>query len=86
MPTFVSGGNLVHFAVFKNHIGFYPVPDTIIKSAKDVKFYKTSKGAVQFPLNGDLPEKLIVQMVRYRASKNKKFLKLKIFDYLCYNT
>ncbi|MGE5845223.1 MAG: iron chaperone, partial [Ignavibacteria bacterium] len=26
MPTFKLNGNLVHFAGYKNHIGFYPTP------------------------------------------------------------
>ena len=29
IPTFVLGGNLVHFAAFKKHIGFYPAPSGI---------------------------------------------------------
>ena len=26
MPTFIFHGNLVHFAGYKNHVGFYPTP------------------------------------------------------------
>ena len=49
MPTFYLKGNLVHFAAFKNHIGFYPVPSGILAFKKELSAYKTSKGAVQFP-------------------------------------
>ena len=56
MPTFVLKGiNLVHFAAFKNHIGFYPVPTGIEKFKKELSVYKTSKGAVQFPLDQPFP-------------------------------
>ena len=29
IPTFKLNGNLVHFAAYKNHIGFYPAPSGI---------------------------------------------------------
>jgi uncharacterized protein YdhG (YjbR/CyaY superfamily) len=51
IPTFKLNGNLVHFAAFKNHIGFYPGSRAIQIFAKDLKVYVTSKGAIQFPLD-----------------------------------
>jgi uncharacterized protein YdhG (YjbR/CyaY superfamily) len=55
MPTFAQKGNLVHFAVFKNHIGFYPAPSGIEHFKDELARYKTSKGAVQFPLDEEIP-------------------------------
>lgn len=72
MPTFVLNGNLVHFAAFKNHIGFYPAPDGITAHQKKLAKYKTSKGAIQFPLAEKLPLGLITEIVKYRAKQNLK--------------
>ena len=67
IPTFYLNGNLVHFGGTKNHIGFYPTPTAIIAFKKELKDYVTSKGAVQFPLDKQLPLKLITQMVKFRV-------------------
>jgi uncharacterized protein YdhG (YjbR/CyaY superfamily) len=72
MPTFVLNGNLVHFAAYKNHIGFYPVPTGIEKFKKELSAYKTSKGAVQFPLDKPLPLALIRRIVKFRVTENLK--------------
>lgn len=70
MPTFWLGANLVHFAVHKHHIGFYPAPTAIEAFQEELKPYKSSKGAVQFPLGQPLPLELISRMVRFRVSEN----------------
>ena len=62
MPTFVLNGNLVHFAAFKNHIGFYPGPDAILYFSAELDSYKTSKGAIQFPINQELPLPLLTKI------------------------
>ncbi len=72
MPTFFLNGNLVHFAAFKNHIGFYPVPTSIEKFKQELEPYKTSKGGVQFPLDEDIPFDLITRIVRFRVEENLK--------------
>ena len=72
MPTFEYNGNLVHFAGYKNHIGFYPSPSGIIAFKEEIKPFKNSKGAIQFPLNKDLPLELIEKIVRFRIEENKK--------------
>jgi len=75
IPTFTVGGkNLVHFAAFKTHIGFYPGPSGIAAFARELKAYKTSKGAVQFPLDKPLPLALITRIVKYRVNENTKIL------------
>ena len=70
MPTFVLNGNLVHFAAFKNHIGFYPAPSGIEAFEKELAAYDGSKGTIRFPLDKPLPLKLIGQIVQYRVQKN----------------
>jgi len=70
MPTFFYNGNLVHFAAFKKHIGFFPTPSAIEAFQKELKPYKTSKGAVQFPMTDPLPLKLIARMVEFRVKEN----------------
>lgn len=71
MPTFkLNRKNLVHFAAFKNHIGFYPTPSAITAFKKELAVYKQSKGAVQFPHTRPLPLALIKKMVRFRVKEN----------------
>lgn len=70
MPTFFLHGNLVHFAVHRHHIGFYPAPSGIEAFQQELAGYQTSKGAVQFPLAQPLPLDLIRRMVAYRVQEN----------------
>jgi uncharacterized protein YdhG (YjbR/CyaY superfamily) len=70
IPTFKLNGNLVHFAAFKNHIGFYPTPSAIVAFKKELSRYKSSKGAIQFPINEPLPVPLISRMVKFRVKQN----------------
>lgn len=70
MPTFVLHGNLVHFAAFKKHIGFYPTPTGVESFKKDLAPYHTAKGSVQFPLDRPLPYKLIAKITQYRVKEN----------------
>jgi uncharacterized protein YdhG (YjbR/CyaY superfamily) len=72
MPTFYLQGNLVHFAAFKQHIGFYPAPSGIERFKEELAGYKNSKGAVQFPIDEPLPYELISRIVTFRAGENKK--------------
>ena len=75
MPTFAYVENLVHFAVQHKHLGFYPTPGAILAFKEELKLYKTSKGAIQFPLTQEFPYELIAQIVRYRVdevNQNKK--------------
>lgn len=70
MPTFSQNGNLVHFAAFKNHIGFFPAPSGIENFQEELAKYKTSKGTVQFPLDEDIPMDLVREIVRFRLKEN----------------
>jgi uncharacterized protein YdhG (YjbR/CyaY superfamily) len=70
IPTFTLEGNLVHFAGYKNHIGFYPAPSGIIAFKKELSLYEGAKGSVQFPLNKPMPLQLIKQIVQFRVKEN----------------
>ena len=70
MPTFTLNGNLVHFAGFKHHIGFYPVPTGIEAFEKELSAYQQGKGSVQFPLDQPMPYDLIRRMVTFRVKEN----------------
>lgn len=70
MPTFDLEGNLVHFAAFKNHIGFYPTPTGIEQFKDELAEYKGAKGSVQFPIDRPLPLDLISRIVKFRAAEN----------------
>ncbi len=72
IPTFKLSGNLVHFAAFKNHIGFYPTPSAIIHFKKELKIFETSKGAIKFPLAEDIPMALVRRIVKFRVAEDKK--------------
>ncbi len=72
MPTIkLNGKNLVHFAAYKTHIGFYPTPSALTSFEKELSNYKTSKGTAQFKLDEDLPVKLIEKMVQFRINELK---------------
>lgn len=70
MPTFELHGNLVHFAAFKNHIGFYATPTGHDKFHKELAKYKHGKGSVQFPRDEPMPLELISKIVKFRVREN----------------
>lgn len=70
MPTFYLNGNLVHFAAFPKHIGFYPAPSGIEAFISELTKYKHAKGSVQFPINEPLPFELIRKIVKFRVIEN----------------
>lgn len=70
IPTFKLNGNLVHFAGYKNHIGFYPGAGGIAAFAKDISGYKSAKGSVQFPIDKKMPLALITRIVKFRVKQN----------------
>lgn len=70
IPTFTLNGNLVHFAGFKNHIGFYPAPSAIKVYKKELTGYGTSKGAIRFPMDKPIPYGLIMKITKFRVKEN----------------
>lgn len=74
IPTFHLGGNLVHFAAFERHIGFYPGPTGITRFQAELKRYPNAKGSVRFPLDEPLPLALVDAIVRFRVEENRRKL------------
>ena len=72
IPTFVLNGNLVHFAAFQKHIGFYPTPSGIEAFKEELSVYKSAKGSVQFPLDAPVPFSLITKIVRFRLRETRE--------------
>ncbi|WP_405155244.1 iron chaperone [Paenibacillus sp. FSL K6-0108] len=72
MPTYAEHGNLVHFAAYSRHIGFYPGSSGIEAFKEELSRYKGAKGSVQFPLDQPLPEELVRQIVQFRVQENVK--------------
>ena len=77
IPTFALHGNLVHFAAYKNHIGFYPGASGIKTFVTELSVYETSKGTVQFPLQDPLPLDLIANIVKFRVVENLQLAEMK---------
>ena len=73
IPTFtLNNSNLVHFAGFKNHIGFYPAPTGSEAFNAELSVYKTGKGSVQFPLGKPMPLDLITRIVKFRVKESSE--------------
>lgn len=70
MPTFYFEGNLVHFASFKDHIGFFPAPSGIERFRDELVAYSVSKGTIRFPHDQPIPYDLIARITRYRLEEN----------------
>ena len=70
MPTFIFKGNLVYFAAFKNHIGFFPKASAIEAFKKQLSSYQTSKGTIQFPIDEPIPFDLVKEIVQFRVREN----------------
>lgn len=70
IPTFKLNGNLVHFAAFKNHIGFYPTSSGVRAFKKDLSPYKRSTGSVQFPIGKPIPYDLVKKIVVFRRKES----------------
>src|SRR5690606_42063368 len=70
MPTFILNGNLVHFAAYKNHIGFYPAPSGIDAFIEELADYRTGQGTIQFPIDQPIPFNLVKKVVEFRVKEN----------------
>lgn len=70
IPTFTLKGNLVHFAAYKNHIGFYPTSSVQAPFKSELARYEHAKGTVRFPLDKPIPYDLITKIVKFRVQEN----------------
>jgi len=77
IPTFVLGQNLVHFAAYPHHIGFYPASSGITHFEEELKNYETSKGTVRFPLDKPIPYDLVRRITEFRVTENRTRAKAK---------
>ena len=77
MPAYKQNSVLVYFAASKNHIGFYPTSKPIVKFKDQLTAYKTSKGAIQFPLDRKMPVGLVTRIVKFRIKEDAEKVKLK---------
>ena len=77
IPAFKLNGMLVWYAAYKEHIGFYPTSSPIKVFKDELAGYKTSKGAIQFPIDKAIPTTLIKKIVKYRVNENLEKAKMK---------
>lgn len=77
MPAYKLGSVLVYFAAYKAHIGFYPTASPMVVFKDELTKYKTSKGAIQFPLDKPIPKTLVKNIVKYRIAQEKEKAALK---------
>lgn len=71
MPTFWQEENIIHFAAHKQHISIYPGGEASGVFIERLKEYKTSKGAIQFPLGKSIDHELITDIVHWRLEQVK---------------
>jgi len=72
IPTFdLNGRHLVHFAAFKRHVGFYPIPSAIEAFREELEPYKSGKGSARFPSGKPLPTDLIRRIIEFRVAENR---------------
>jgi uncharacterized protein YdhG (YjbR/CyaY superfamily) len=72
MPTFWQNENLVHYAVLKDHIGFYPTSSGVAAFESEIGPYYSTKGAIRFPLGEPLPLDLIRRITRFRVRESQE--------------
>jgi uncharacterized protein YdhG (YjbR/CyaY superfamily) len=72
MPAVKWNGMLVWYAAFKKHIGFYPMASAIAAFKQDLKHYKTSKGAIQFPMDEPIPAGVVKKIVKFRLREHEQ--------------
>jgi uncharacterized protein YdhG (YjbR/CyaY superfamily) len=72
MPTFYLKGNLVHFAAFKDHYGFFPGPSGIDEFEEELSLYRSGKGTLRFPFNKQIPCDILKKDIQNRVKENLK--------------
>ena len=78
IPTFkLNGSNLVHFAAWKDHIGFYATPSGNAAFKKELARYKVAKGSIRFPLDEPIPYDLVARIAQFRVQETRAKKKAK---------
>ncbi|GHU92815.1 hypothetical protein FACS189479_02790 [Spirochaetia bacterium] len=70
MPTFYQNGNLVHFAAFKDHYGFFPSPSGIDAFEEELAPYRSGKGTLRFSMDKPIPWEIVKKVVQFRIKEN----------------
>ena len=70
MPAFKQNRVLVYYAGYAKHIGFYPTSSPMKVFKKELEDYKTSKGAIQFPIDKAIPKTLVKNIVKFRMKED----------------
>jgi uncharacterized protein YdhG (YjbR/CyaY superfamily) len=67
-PAFRADGKVVAgFAAFKNHLSYLPHSGSVFPElADEVARYKTSSGALQFPIDEPLPKSLVKKLIEVK--------------------
>ena len=71
VPAFRLNGKVVAgFAAFKHHLSYLPHSGSVFPALRDeVSPYRTSKGALQFPIDAPLPQHLVERLVQVRVDQ-----------------
>jgi uncharacterized protein YdhG (YjbR/CyaY superfamily) len=77
MPAFLWNGPVAYYAWYRRHIGFYPTGSPIPHFQEELKAYKTSRGAIQFPLDRPIPKSLVARIVKFKLKENLEKAKVK---------
>ncbi|NPV41119.1 MAG: hypothetical protein HPY72_07245 [Anaerolineae bacterium] len=72
IPTFFTTENLVHFAGYKHHVGFYPSPSGIEHFKRELANYELSRGTVRFPLDKPIPYDLVARITEFRVKESRE--------------
>lgn len=65
MPTWKKNGNIIHFAVSKNHIGVYVGQEAVSFFNKRLDDFETYKGVIRLKLNQEIPHSLIADIAKW---------------------
>ncbi len=71
LPAFrLEGKVIAGFAAFKNHLSYLPHSGSVFPVLRrELSGYKTSTGALQFPVDTPLPKKLVERLVSVRIAQ-----------------
>ena len=70
MPAFIQGKPIAGYAASAKHCAYYPMSGAVTSALEaELAEYKTSKGAIRFPVGKPLPPTLIRKLVKARLAE-----------------
>lgn len=72
LPAYKSNGFILYFGGYAKHLSISAQPPAFEVFQDELKPYKASKSAVQFPYDKPIPYQLIGKIAKYRAEENTK--------------